>query len=146
MTSSEGEQVFPAVLQELYTMLDFVKRAGTRCNCPKEKLAKLELACEELLLNIINHAYRSLPSPGWIRILCTETPDALLVRITDHGPAFNPITASPDLLQLDLPVEQRKIGGLGIFLAKHSVDVFDYERVNNTNVVTLTQFTKPQNS
>ena len=48
MTSSEGEQVFPAVLQELYTMLDFVKRAGTRCNCPKEKLAKLELACEEL--------------------------------------------------------------------------------------------------
>ncbi|AHH23224.1 anti-sigma regulatory factor [Chlamydia muridarum str. Nigg] len=144
MTFSEGEHVFPAMLQELYTMLDFVKRAGFRCHCSKEKLLKLELACEEILVNIITHAYRSLPSPGWIRILCTETSNALLVRITDHGPAFNPITASPDIMRQDLPIEQRKIGGLGIFLAKHSVDVFDYERVNDMNVVTLTLYTQPQ--
>ena len=133
MTFSEGEHVFPAMLQELYTMLDFVKRAGFRCHCSKEKLLKLELACEEILVNIITHAYRSLPSPGWIRIL-----------FTDHGPAFNPITASPDIMRQDLPIEQRKIGGLGIFLAKHSVDVFDYERVNDMNVVTLTLYTQPQ--
>ncbi|AAC68151.1 anti-sigma regulatory factor [Chlamydia trachomatis] len=146
MTFSEGEQVFPATLQDLYPMLDFVKRAGVHCNCTQKKLSKLELACEELLLNIITHAYKGLPSTGWIRILCTETPDALLVRITDHGPAFNPITASPDIMRLDLPIEQRRIGGLGIFLAKYSVDVFDYERVNDTNVVTLTLYTKPHNS
>ncbi|MBQ8498956.1 anti-sigma regulatory factor [Chlamydia sp.] len=146
MTSSKEEQVFPAALDELYNMLDFVKQAGIQCNCPQEKLLKLELACEELLINIITHAYKALPSPGWIRILCTETSEALFVRITDHGPAFNPITASPDIMRLDLPIEQRRIGGLGIFLAKRSVDVFDYERVNDMNVVTLTLYTAPKNS
>ncbi|AFS24706.1 ATP-binding protein [Chlamydia psittaci] len=136
MTSSDGEAVFPALLSELHNMLDFVKGTEQLKTFPKEKLLKLELACEELLVNIISYAYQEAPTPGSIIICCNGDKDALHVTIKDHGPSFNPLTATIDI-QDHLPLDQRKLGGLGIFLAKNSVDEFQYERHEDANIVHL---------
>ncbi|WP_041462189.1 ATP-binding protein [Chlamydia caviae] len=136
MTSSDGEAVFPALLSELHNMLDFVKETGQLNTFPKEKLLKLELACEELLVNIISYAYQEAPSPGKIIICCDGDKEALKVTIKDNGPSFNPLTASIDI-QDQLPLDERKLGGLGIFLAKNSVDEFQYERHGDSNIVHL---------
>ncbi|WP_348663600.1 ATP-binding protein [Chlamydia vaughanii] len=136
MTSSNGEAVFPALLSELHNMLDFVKETGQLKTFPKEKLLKLELACEELLVNIISYAYQEAPSPGTITICCDGDREALQVTIKDHGPSFNPLTATLDI-QEHIPLDERKLGGLGIFLAKNSVDEFQYERYGDANIIHL---------
>ncbi|AAF37964.1 putative sigma regulatory factor-histidine kinase [Chlamydia pneumoniae TW-183] len=136
MTFFEGETVFPAVLSELHSMLDLIKRAGKQSKCPQEKLLKLELACEELLVNIISYAYQGENSPGTIAISCISHRGDLEVVIKDHGPSFNPLAVSINI-QEDLPLEQRKLGGLGIFLAKSSVDEFLYAREDHCNIVHL---------
>lgn len=136
MTSFEGEAVFPAVLSELHNMLDLIRKTGEKKACPQEKLLKLELACEELLVNIISYAYQGEGSPGTIILFCHEGTDSFEVIIKDHGSSFNPLTASINI-QKNLPLEERKPGGLGIFLARNSVDEFSYLRENNSNIVSL---------
>lgn len=134
MTYSE-EAVFPATLDELHNMLRLVTQSGIKLSFPKEMLSKLELACEELLVNIISYAYPS--QSGEVRISCQASPDKLCVTITDHGIPFNPLIAATDL-QHEVPPSERKLGGLGIFLAKNSVDTFTYQHNGGCNVVTLT--------
>ncbi|WP_201456560.1 anti-sigma regulatory factor [Chlamydia sp. 17-3921] len=136
MTFFEGETIFPAVLSELHNMLDLIRRTGKQKKYPQEKLLKLELACEELLVNIISYAYLAEPSPGTISLFCHEEKDCFEVIIKDHGPYFNPLTAFVDM-QEHLPLEERKLGGLGIFLAKNSVDEFFYSREEDNNIVSL---------
>ncbi|ANH78472.1 ATP-binding protein [Candidatus Chlamydia sanziniae] len=136
MISFEGEIIFPAVLSELHNMLDLIKRIGKQLQFPREKLLKLELACEELLVNIISYAYQNEAIPGTITISCFENPKSLEVIIKDHGASFNPLATLINV-QEHLPLEERKLGGLGIFLAKNSVDEFHYAREGKNNVVYL---------
>lgn len=136
MTSSSGEAVFPALLSELHNMLDFVKHTKQLQAFPKDKLLKLELACEELLVNIISYAYQDSVLPGTITISCDGNPKEFRVTIKDYGTSFNPLTATIDI-QTYVPLDERKLGGLGIFLAKNSVDELQYERHANANIVHL---------
>ncbi len=55
----------------------------------------------------------------------------MTVVVEDTGRAYEPATLSPD--DLDLPPEEREIGGLGLFLAQHNVDEFRYERLADRN-------------
>lgn len=135
MTSSR-EVTFPAVLSELHNMLAMVKQAAEKLGFSQEKLLKVELACEELLVNIISYAYPGIQSPGVISITCSTDAKSLKIQIKDHGVSFNPLSLEIDL-QKDVPIEEKKIGGLGIFLAKSSVDEFHYARIDHANVVTL---------
>lgn len=138
MTSSASQEAtFPALLSELHAMLYFVRNIGEQHGILKDKLLRLELACEELLVNIISYAYPH--QPGEITISCKGNTEALLITITDCGLPFNPLTIPP--IRKDLPLEQRTLGGLGIFLAKASVDHLHYERVQDRNTVHLTVYT-----
>ncbi|EPP34662.1 histidine kinase-like ATPase domain protein [Chlamydia ibidis] len=134
MTSSKIEAVFPAVLSELHNMLNFIKKSAEFHDLQKDKMLKMELACEELLVNIISYAYQG--SPGNISISCLGSAEILEVVIKDSGFSFNPFTAVIDL-QENLSLRERQLGGLGIFLAKNSVDEFSYERQGKYNVVSL---------
>jgi anti-sigma regulatory factor (Ser/Thr protein kinase) len=61
---------------------------------------------------------------------------ALTIAIEDNGIPYNPDQYEPDV-NPDVPLEQRPIGGLGIYLAKRNVDRFIYERVGERNRNTL---------
>ncbi|WP_213318782.1 ATP-binding protein [Chlamydiifrater volucris] len=142
MTLSKVQQTFPAVMGELHNMLDFVKRAGKKTALGKNRLAKLELACEEFLVNIISYAYDTASSVGIINILCRNSSEYFEVTITDHGRHFDPAQAVIET-PTDKPLKDREPGGLGIFLARSSVDEVRYERLNNTNMLRIyTYFNK----
>ena len=76
------------------------------------------LAVTEMVTNIIEHGYKG--EPGSIEVEVGREEDALVVRIRDQAAPFDPTGAPPP--DLNLPLEKRPIGGLGIFLAKHFVD------------------------
>ncbi|MCH9608689.1 MAG: Serine-protein kinase RsbW [Chlamydiales bacterium] len=113
-------------------MLTFVCDEGKKGGVPKEFLGKMELACEEALVNIISHGN----PPDELAIICKNRKGRFEVIIRDHGTPFNPIESMIEP-QLDLPISDRKIGGLGIYLIRTLLDESIYQRVEDENVLRL---------
>jgi len=96
----------------------------------------MNLALEEITTNIINYGYKGKDDYD-IVIRFTLEKHNLRIQIKDGAKAFNPLDIEePDL---DKPLEERQIGGLGIHLVKKFTDNFSYRRSNNKNIITLTK-------
>jgi sigma-B regulation protein RsbU (phosphoserine phosphatase) len=94
----------------------------------------LNLALEEAVVNVMDYAY-SEGQRGDVDIEVTADQQWLTFVISDTGIAFDP-TAKEDV-DTTLSAEERPIGGLGIFLVRQLMDVIDYKREGNKNVLTL---------
>jgi anti-sigma regulatory factor (Ser/Thr protein kinase) len=117
-------------LTKLTEWLDGVLR-GYRC--PEAVSNQVMLANEEIFVNIASYAY---PAPGGeVTARIAKKGNLLALRYEDEGVPFNPLeTPEPET---NMPPEDRKIGGLGIFLVRKMMDNVKYERVNDKNRLTL---------
>ena len=98
-----------------------------------DTVGELELILEEVLVNVISYAY----GDGQGEILITARVDggAVVLEFCDHGAPFNPLEQeTPDL---DASVDERPIGGLGVFLVTQLASRVDYERRDESNVLTV---------
>lgn len=95
------------------------------------------LAVDELLTNVIQ--YGAVP-PRWglIRVQVTLRDHLIEVHIEHDGVPFNPFVEAP-APDINLPLEQRPIGGLGVYLVKSLMTSTEYERVGARNHITLTR-------
>lgn len=122
---------FIADLDHLHQMLSWIKVQLEPMKFEKRVLHKVELASEEALANIINHAYQGRSGKVEIVVNCFETRAEIAFK--DNGPSFNPLKISdPDT---SLPINKREIGGLGVHLIKQCVSDLFYTRVGNKNVL-----------
>lgn len=94
---------------------------------------RLRLACEELLSNTIRHAQWLGPGSTqaqphiWLRVIrCGGSSPELLVEIDDRGSHFDPQIQQPRTVDSHLPIDDRPVGGLGLFLVQQSVDRVEY--------------------
>ena len=96
---------------------------------------RANLAYEELVSNIIKYGYRDTAAHT-IAIEFDGSPVACRLRITDDSNPFNPFhdATKPEL---EIPLEERPIGGLGVYLIRQMVRSFHYERAGNRNIVTI---------
>lgn len=102
-------------------------------SCKKEFFA-LHLVIEELAVNIADYAYPD-GGDGYLDVLIDKTPETITITFKDGGTPFNPLERKmPDV---DLPLEERGIGGLGIFLTVKKMDEVKYDYCNNENVLTI---------
>ena len=102
-------------------------------SCKKEFFA-LHLVIEELAVNIADYAYPD-GKDGYLDVLIDKTPEEITITFKDGGTPFNPLERKmPDIT---LPLEQRGIGGLGIFLTVKKMDSVTYDYRNNENVLTI---------
>ncbi|MDI3418501.1 ATP-binding protein [Streptomyces luteolus] len=124
----------PAELAVLDQVADFVLRLGHRAGLESNALYRLRLAADELATNIVMHGYRG--ATGEIAVDGGIDPDQVWVRFEDDAPAFDP-REGMRAPALDVPLAEREIGGLGVYLAFTSVDCFAYELVAGRNVSTL---------
>jgi serine/threonine-protein kinase RsbW len=123
-----------AELSQLATVRQFVAETGDSLGLPRSVTDPLSLAVDESLANIIQHGYRG--QPGTIEIKIESVDDRLVVRLRDQAPPFDP-TRLPDP-DTTLPLDQRPVGGMGVYLARRSVDGFAYERTaEGDNQLTL---------
>ena len=96
---------------------------------------RLNLMLEELITNCVNYSLPSVSGPELE--LCLSVEDTVVVaQVEDNGPAFDPFTEAPEA-DTASALEDRPIGGLGIFLTKKFSDQYTYERVGQRNRVTL---------
>ena len=131
--------VVAADVDELPRVNEFIHTELNRRLCPARVQGQLDIAVEELFVNVAHYAYpEATPErPGMVRVNYTYSaePPSITVDIIDEGVPYNPLE-KPDAVTPD-DIADVPIGGLGILMAKRSVDEMSYERVGNANIVTI---------
>ena len=121
-------------LSELDALCEHLERFGQSIGLSPKCIFEANLALDELFTNIISYGFDDR-SEHIIKITITHQDDNLVFSIEDDGVPFNPTTAkAPDL---ECTIEECKIGGLGIHLAKNLMDDVCYQRCKNKNILTL---------
>ena len=133
MSSSLQGKAFPVSLDSLNEMRDYVRKTAEGLPLSPKKIYKLKLAVDEIATNIIS--YSGLTEEHTILMEAEVRGQSLRIRLKDRGIPFDPRSKLHLAKEsLTKPAEERKIGGLGIYLAVSSVDRFDYEYTNGFNV------------
>ena len=138
-----AEQTFEACEENLNQVLDFVCRQLEIWNCSMKAQTQLEIAVEELFINIASYAYpkkadadKAEQSPKTAKIQIELRPDHIAeITFYDNGIPYNPLERpDPDVTK---PAEERDIGGLGVFLVKKTMDEVKYRYENGQNILTI---------
>ncbi|MEI6206103.1 MAG: ATP-binding protein [Desulfuromonadales bacterium] len=124
----------PATLDALDEIGRYVITATSDAGLNSKAAYGLRLAVDEISTNIITHGYEEAGGAGDITVNGELTESALTVVLEDTGIPFDPLTRElPGEDFLSLPLEDRPIGGLGIFLVLKGVDNFSYEYSEGKN-------------
>ena len=124
-----------ATVQNLDAVLAFLDEELEGMECPMKAQTQLDIAVEELFVNIAHYAYQ--PGTGYaiIQISELDAPKRVKVTFIDEGIPYDPLKKEdPDIT---LSAEERQIGGLGIYMVKKSMDAVTYEYKDNKNVLTI---------
>lgn len=124
-----------AKVDHLENVLAFVDGELEQIACPMKRQMQIDIAVEELYVNIAHYAYAPETGMVTLRVETTETPASVAITFTDQGRSYNPLAkADPDVA---LSADERQIGGLGIFMVKKSMDEMDYEYRDGKNILTI---------
>jgi sigma-B regulation protein RsbU (phosphoserine phosphatase) len=124
----------PGNLDGLGPLRDYVADLAKAAGLPEPAVYKLCLAVDEIATNIIAHGYEEAGRTGDITVTGRVDCGRVIVELHDTGQSYDPNKhLVPDNEMLSLPLEERKIGGLGIMLARDSVDELQYESTANGN-------------
>ena len=129
--------VVQATIDRFNEVIEFINDELTFHACPENLFHNIDLAVEEIFANIVNYAYENEPEHELISISIQISHLAIDIRFEDSGIPFNPLENPPP--DLDVPLLERNIGGLGIFLVNKLMDQVQYERLNAKNILTITK-------
>ena len=114
---------------------EFVNAKLDEVECLPQTRMQIELAVEEIFVNIASYAYRPDEGPVTIQVTVEDAPIRVILTFIDKGKPFDPL-AKKDA-DVTLPPEEREIGGLGIFLVKKTMDSVKYEYKDGQNILTV---------
>lgn len=124
--------------ENLREVTEFVENMLTEKGCPEESHALIAIILEEIFINIASYAYSKEDSSenNTAEIEC-EISDEGTVQLTfiDNGVQYNPLEKKDPLI--NAAVEERQIGGLGIFMVKNMVDRMVYEYKDGKNILKI---------
>ena len=124
-----------AKTENLDAVTDFVNEQLEAAGCPMKILMQIDLAVEEIFVNIANYAYSPEEGPATVRVQTDSEKSTVDITFIDHGVPYDPLAKQdPDVT---LSAEQRAIGGLGIFMVKKSMDDVTYEYRDGHNILTI---------
>jgi anti-sigma regulatory factor (Ser/Thr protein kinase) len=122
-----------ALSDNLDRALDFVNVELEKMDCPSKTQMQIDLAIEEIFINIARYAYS--PETGFATIRIKTSPNEIRLEFEDRGVPYNPLEKSdPDI---NTPAKDRPIGGLGVFLVKKIMDTVEYRYEGSSNLLNL---------
>jgi len=129
--------LLPAKLENLESLLCFIRSNAEKHGFSSKNINEIQIAAEEPIVNIISYAYPD--GNGDIKITCSDKEGkGLAIEIIDWGVPFNPmLMPEPDI---DAPMDDRRIGGLGIYMMRKLMDESNYKRTGNQNVLTIVKY------
>ena len=128
-----------AELESLSVFREFISDCCAKFKISDGTVFDLKLAVDEACTNIIEHGYKGI-DPGSIILSFRIESDRILVQITDFGHIFEPADApKPDV---EAPLEDRELGGMGLYLIYQTMDNIDYQASDDGNTLTFTKYIK----
>ncbi|MDD5677452.1 MAG: ATP-binding protein [Kiritimatiellae bacterium] len=132
--SDSLSQTIGNTLESLSPLTTEVNRFMEQHALSHEAIFRVNLAIEEIVTNIIKYGYDDT-APHAITVALDLFPDTIRLRLKDDGHPFNPLhTPEPDIY---VPLDQRKVGGLGLHLVREIVDRIVYRRENDANILEI---------
>ena len=129
------EKIFPAEINELAAVIVFLEEELDKAQANPKLMVTLAVALEELFVNVAHYANPG--TKGTVKIGIDTSGDSIVIRLIDSGIPFNPVELpDPDITE---SAEERKIGGLGIYMVKKSMDSMVYEYKDNQNILTISK-------
>jgi anti-sigma regulatory factor (Ser/Thr protein kinase) len=129
-TSVTGESAQLAVLTQ------FLQEFWSAADLPAAETVTFELALEEIFMNVVMHG-----SPGGrvprVEVSLALRDGCLTLMIEDDGPSFDPLSlTAPDVTA---SLEERRVGGLGVYLVRQMMDAVSYQRLGGRNQLRMTK-------
>ena len=128
----------PAEVDHLDEVLEFTEAAVNASGLDKKSGYNLNIAVEEIFVNISKYAYPS--DNGDITISLSVSDEVITVEFKDTGTPYDPL-GKPDP-DITLSAEDREIGGLGIFMVKKLMDSVEYRYEDGWNILTMSKVVK----
>jgi len=122
---------FLAKMEELPRIIDLIDQRAEEVGIHPKRIMHIRLGVEEAVVNIINYAYE-IP-PGQLLVKTWSEEDKFIVEFVDNGVPFDPLSLEEPDLKADM--EERQVGGLGIFLIRRVMNQVYYRRENNQNIL-----------
>jgi serine/threonine-protein kinase RsbW len=135
MTEGPVSLTIKSDINEIPRVSEVLESAMQDSGFPDEDILDTQLAVEEVVTNIILHGYGD--AGGEIVISCQAGPAAAIIRIEDRATPFDPLLLPEPDISAD--IEDRKIGGLGIFLTRQVMDDIQYRYEDGKNILKLTK-------
>ena len=134
MPGDQKSLTLRANVSSLTAATEFVRKGAIEANLPEARIGELDLLIEEAVMNVFRYAYPD--DTGHVTLTYSvPAPGTLSVEIADQGIEFDPLAATaPDLT---LSLDQRSIGGLGIFLLRTLATTVTYSREAGWNRLTV---------
>jgi len=121
---------------EVYPQVSaWVEEELGKINCPLQRLLQISMCLEEAFINIAHYAYGE--GTGKVVLEFGYRDGVVTLCLRDKGIPFNPLEKEKPVL--DATVEDREVGGLGIYLVKTMMDSVNYAWVNGENVLTFSK-------
>jgi anti-sigma regulatory factor (Ser/Thr protein kinase) len=131
----DDEVRLPATIEALDSVMDWVAEKLDENTCPNKIQNQIAVVTEELFVNICHYAYGNRSGDAVIRFAFHNR--TIFMQFEDSGLAFNPLQhEGPDT---EAGIDDRPIGGLGIYITKKWMDWVGYERIDQKNILTLTR-------
>ena len=129
------ELTMDAVIENVTPLTEAVDGMLEARGCPMKAQMQIDIAIDEVFSNIANYAYAPDVGTAVVRIETRREPASITLTFRDWGVRYNPLEKKdPDV---SLGLEERQIGGLGIFMVKKSMNKMFYRRRGRQNVLTL---------
>lgn len=123
----------PARLESLAGLVKSATASALQYGLEGEHLFAVELVTEEAVVNVFKYAYPH--EDGRVRLRCLGEAERFIIEVSDWGLPFD-VTAVPDP-DITVPIEDRQVGGLGIYLIKRMTDHMSYTREDGRNILRL---------
>lgn len=131
----ECEITVLAELEQLKNVNDFMVEKLKGIGCSPQVRVQLEIAMEEIFVNIASYAYHPGIGKVQVRLYVDEAKEYVSIRFEDTGMPYNPLQRDdPDIT---LGLEEREVGGLGIYMTKKSMDHVAYRYENGKNILII---------
>ncbi len=133
----EKELELDATVENLDRVIAFVDGELETLDCPPKTQMQIDLAVEEIFVNIASYAYAPGTGTAVVRIRTQADPKRVTITFLDQGVPYDPLEKpDPDIT---LSAEERQIGGLGIYMVKKSMDEMKYRYRDGRNELTITK-------
>jgi serine/threonine-protein kinase RsbW len=120
---------------EISRLAELAERFGQTHQLGDDEVMSINLVLDEVVTNVIDYGFEGVDGAPEIRLTMTIEGDQLTITVEDNGRAFDPLqAAAPDL---ESPLEDRPVGGLGIHIVRSVMNTVEYDRRGGRNILTM---------